>query len=207
MKKLLLPLVLLLVGVGGGVGAGLALQPPTGPGSELAAPCGVLAEGETTEHASAEADEHGEAGGHGEADGHGAPAEGGHGAPAPEASGQGEGGSGGHGGEAGHEYVRLPNQFIVPLVEEGEVAGLMLVSLSLEVAAGTEEEVAPIEPKLRDAFLRVLFDHANTGGFDGVFTASGAMRPLRAALLRAAGEASGGLVTDVLIVEMVREDR
>lgn len=182
MKTLLLPLVLLLLGLGGGVGAGLALAPAEGEeglAAEIAAPCGPGAEGDG--HGEAAGEEHGEA------------------PPAGDAHAEEEAGA--------HNYVKLPNQFIVPLVEDGEVAGLMLMSLSVEVPGGTETEVAPIEPKIRDAFLRVLFDHANTGGFDGVFTAGAAMRPLRAALLRAAEGASGGLVTDVLIVEMVREDR
>lgn len=235
MKKLLLPLVLLALGLGGGVGAGLALAPPKEAAAEAceAPPEGAeVAETAGAGHGEADAAGHGEAashgepaGGHGEAeadgeaDVHGAApceetAEAGHGEEAPkDAHGEapaaaGHGGSG-HGDEVvgGHDYVKLPNQFIVPVMEDGEVAALMLLSLSVEVPAGANDGIASIEPKLRDSFLRVLFDHANTGGFAGMFTASGAMRPLRAALLDAAAAASEGLVTDVLIVDMVREDR
>ncbi len=233
MKKLLLPLALLGLGLGGGVGAGLMLAPPQAEASAEVACAAPAAEagaghGEDAAGGHGEAADHGApAEGHGEADAHGnaqgaAPCEGAaqdaHGdeAHGEASSAHGETGHGetGHGeaghGEApagGHDYVKLPNQFIVPVVEGGEVAALMLMSLSVEVPAGAKDGIAPIEPKLRDSFLQVLFDHANTGGFAGMFTASSAMRPLRAALVQAAEAASEGLVTDVLIVDMVREDR
>ena len=68
------------------------------------------------------------------------------------------------------EYVKLNNQFVVPVVEDGRVAAMVVLSLSLEVEAGNTEAVYQREPKLRDAFLQVLFDHANVGGFCGSFT-------------------------------------
>lgn len=40
MKKLILPLILLLIGVGGGVGAGLMLMPPADDEMMTANPCG-----------------------------------------------------------------------------------------------------------------------------------------------------------------------
>ena len=43
-----------------------------------------------------------------------------------------------------------------------------------------------MEPKLRDVFLQVLFDHANMGGFRGAFTRSDVLEPLRTALREAA---------------------
>jgi hypothetical protein len=74
------------------------------------------------------------------------------------------------------------------------------------VPLGQKEQTFAVEPKLRDAFLQVLFDHANTGGFDGVFTATNVMRSLRAALLDAAGTAVPDLVRDVLILDIQRQD-
>jgi flagellar FliL protein len=104
------------------------------------------------------------------------------------------------------DYVRLSNQFVVPVMRDGAVAALVLLSLSVETASGQEEAVRAIEPKLRDTLLQVLFDHANAGGFEGVFTAASAMRGLRAALSAAAREQGGGLVTDVLVTDLVRQD-
>ncbi len=113
----------------------------------------------------------------------------------------------GEGDAAGlREYVKLNNQFIVPVVEDGVVRSLVILSVSLEVASGTSQDVYAVEPKLRDSFLQVLFDHANAGGFEGAFTNANNMEILRVALFEAAGKALGPKVSDVLIVDIVRQD-
>jgi flagellar basal body-associated protein FliL len=104
------------------------------------------------------------------------------------------------------DYVKLNNQFVVPIVERGSVVSLVVLSLSLEVAQGSSEQVYAREPKVRDAFLQVLFDHANSGGFQGNFTDSANMVILRTALREVAIEVLGDLVTDVLIADYTRQD-
>ena len=126
-----------------------------------------------------------------------------------EASADAHAGAGGHGddGEVSlHDYVKLNNQFVVPVVEHGDVAALVILSISLEVAPGNTEAVYVREPKLRDVFLQVLFDHANAGGFGGAFTQSNNMDVLRSSLLEVARKTMGAAVTDVLIVDIVRQD-
>lgn len=105
-----------------------------------------------------------------------------------------------------HEYVKLHNQFIVPVVLDTSVSSLVLISLSLEVGVGQKESVFSREPKLRDAFLQVMFDHANLGGFEGAFTNSGNLDVLRSALLEVAHDAMGELITDILITDIARQD-
>lgn len=104
------------------------------------------------------------------------------------------------------EYAKLNNQFIIPVLEDGVVASLVVLSLSLEVAAGSTELVHQHEPKLRDVFLQVLFSHANSGGFRGSFTDSTNLVPLRSALLEAARTVLPDQVRDVLIGDIVRQD-
>lgn len=104
------------------------------------------------------------------------------------------------------EYVKLTNQFVVPILSGGEVVSLVILSLSIEVQPGHGEEIYAREPKLRDAFLQVLFDHANAGGFSGDFTEGAALAPLRQALREAAFAVLGPMVTDVLIADIVRQD-
>lgn len=104
------------------------------------------------------------------------------------------------------EFVKLNNQFVIPDIEGGRVAAMVVLSLSLEVNIGSREGVYAVEPKLRDAFLQVLFDHANAGGFQGAFTDSGTMSNLRNALLEVAKKSAGDFVSDVLIVDIVRQD-
>jgi flagellar protein FliL len=170
--KLILPLILLLVGTGGGIAAGLFLMPaPEDPvEAGLTDPCGPLPEGGDAEAVAGEATE-----------------------TEP-------------GAPTGTEFARLNNQFVVPVVTDEQVQALVVVSLSVEVPLGSQTMVFDQEPKLRDAFLQVLFDHANLGGFDGQFTATSNMRNLRTALRNAAREAIGDQVLDVLILELVRQD-
>lgn len=104
------------------------------------------------------------------------------------------------------DYVKLNNQFVVPIVESGRVSALVVMSLNLEVAAGQAEEIYQLEPKIRDGLLQVMFDHANTGGFSGDFTKASRMNVLRTALKEAAQKMLGSTVSDVLIIDVVRQD-
>lgn len=111
-----------------------------------------------------------------------------------------------HEGAATREYVKLNNQFVIPVVESGDVSSLVIMSLSLEVKLGNTEKVYAIEPKIRDAFLQVLFDHANSGGFRGAFTEAANMDQLRRALFETAQKILGDTATNVLISDIVRQD-
>lgn len=105
------------------------------------------------------------------------------------------------------EYVQLSNQFVVPIVKDRRVVSLVVLALSLEVPDGQKDSVSQKEPKLRDSFLQVLFDHANVGGFDGAFTDVANLSVLRDAL-RDVGQRDMGkdIVQDVLILEIARQD-
>ncbi|MCF8486558.1 MAG: flagellar basal body-associated FliL family protein [Rhodobacteraceae bacterium] len=104
------------------------------------------------------------------------------------------------------DYVKLSNQFVVPLVEKDRITAMVILTLSLEVKQGTSEQVYAREPKLRDAFLQLLFDHANTGGFRGSFTDAANLVILREGLREIAQKLLGDSVTDVLITDIVRQD-
>jgi len=104
------------------------------------------------------------------------------------------------------EYVKMHNQFVIPVVKDGKMAALVVLSISIEVAPGGKEATFQREPKLRDAFNQVLFDHANAGGFEGVFTNSNNMTLLRDSLYEIARKVAGPVVKDVLIAEIVRQD-
>lgn len=165
MKRLILPVLLAVLGLGGGVGAGLALRPPPKETQDKAAAldCAVP---ESAAHLAA--------------------------APADDS--------------AQHDFVKLNNQFVVPVVADGRVGSLVVLSITLEVLAGQSEAIYEREPKLRDQFLQVLFDHANAGGFSGAFTATARMTSLRTALREVARQELGRSLVDVLILDIVRQD-
>jgi hypothetical protein len=180
MLRLLLPVVLGLVGAAAGIGVGLYLKPPPEEAAAeehaAAAPCGDPAAPDAPADA-AHAAEAGHAGG----DDHDA---------APGTS----------------EFVKLNNQFVVPVMEDGRIVSLVVLSLSLETPVGGREIVFQREPKLRDAFLQVLFDHANSGGFSGAFTGGDRIEMLRRALRSAAQMALGPTAIDVLVTDIARQD-
>lgn len=105
-----------------------------------------------------------------------------------------------------YDYVKLNNQFVVPIIRDGKVSALVVLTLSLEIEAGDTSFIYEKEPKLRDAFLDVLFDHANAGGFDGTFTAAQKIEILRKALSEVARKVMGPQVKSVLIADLVRQD-
>ncbi|MCZ4352897.1 flagellar basal body-associated FliL family protein [Roseovarius aestuarii] len=175
MKKLL-PLILALVGIGGGVGAGLAMRP------ESSQP--IAAEPDATVGASAIA------GDHAKKDTQQAKAS----AHADENSAE------------TIEFIKLNNQFVVPVVKGDKVETLVVMSLSIELKAGNADMIYRREPKLRDSFLQVLFDHANMGGFRGEFTNTDNLDVLRSGLLEVAQGVVGDVVTGVLITDLARQD-
>jgi hypothetical protein len=189
MKKLL-PIILLLMGGGGGVAAGFFLRPPP-PEPEMMAET-HCAEGDMECEASAS-----EGLGDGEV-----MADAGH---APESASEGGGEEPAAESGGGPEYVALQRQMIVPIVSDDQVISLVVLSLSIEVEAGFTNDVYDREPKLRDAFLQVLFRHANTGGFSGDFTSGEKMADLRRALNSAAAQVLGPVAIQVLVTDILRQ--
>lgn len=107
---------------------------------------------------------------------------------------------------SGTEFIKLNNQFVIPIVDRDMISAMVVMSLNVEITEGTAQQVYAREPKLRDAFLQVLFDHANMGGFAGEFTSSNNMDVLRVALTEVAQRVLGDLAHGVLITGVARQD-
>lgn len=103
-------------------------------------------------------------------------------------------------------FVKMNNQFVVPVVDETRVKSLVVLSISLKVAEESSEVVYDREPLLRDVFLQVLFDHAYLDGFGGVYTEYSKMNLLKSSLLKAAQGVIGKEVQRILITDIVRQD-
>lgn len=104
------------------------------------------------------------------------------------------------------DYIELNKQFIVPVVTEDTVNALVIMSLGVAVSEGEKDNVLKSEPKLRDALLQVLFDHANTGGFRGRFTDGTKLDVLRVALTEAAQSVVGDGIGGVIITSIARQE-
>lgn len=149
----LIPIFLILLGVGLGTGAGFYLRPAPelAPDAEDVVQAPVLAEGENL------------------------------------------------------TTLEFDNQFMVPLVVEGRITAMVVLKLALEFPETQRATVTAHIPRLRDGVLQVLFDHANSSGFDGMFTDHDKMGPLRRALLEAAQHLLGReVVSAVLITDILR---
>lgn len=107
---------------------------------------------------------------------------------------------------ANTETLRLPGQFVVPILEDGRVRMMVVMSLALELAEGHTVSLQRQEARLRAVLLQVMFDHANTGGFEGVFTSGEVLLLLRRTLREAARAELGPALHDVLITELLRQE-
>ncbi|SFY40813.1 hypothetical protein SAMN04244548_04234 [Paracoccus pantotrophus] len=121
--------------------------------------------------------------------------------PAPDHGGEDSGGEATDTG-ASLDWFAFPNQFFVPILRNGTPSAIMILSLSVEMPASARAEIEAQEHRLRDALLNALMIEANTGGFDGNFTAEPAMQRLRAALLAAGRKAAGPNVRRILIEDI-----
>lgn len=158
----LIPVIIMLVGLGAGVGAGFVLKPAAEEGDAAAE---GAQSGEGTDEKAAEAES-----------------------------------------ETPPEFVKLNNQFVVPVMDNGRIVSMVLLSLSLEVTTGSTPATFAMEPKLRDEFLQVLFDHANAGGFRGSFTDAANLVTLRRALTEVGKRVLADKLVDVLITDIARQD-
>ncbi len=179
MKKLL-PVLIGLLGLAAGVGAGLALKPTPPAAMAEACPAAPAAEG--------------------------AAAAGGEASPcAADPFSPGKPAEKKKSAELA--YVTMDKPFVVPVFAGEKVAAMVVVSLSVETETESAHAIEDVKPQLRDGFLKVMFRHANSGGFDGSFTTGRKIEDLKSALLASAHEVVPDIpVDEVLITEIARQD-
>lgn len=183
MKKLLLPIVLAVLGLGGGLAGGQMLRPPPveedqGDGlNEAAEP---TAETEAERLARIERD----------LEGYERPER----TETPAID------------DVGIVYHKLDKQFIVPVIAQGRVQSLMVISIALRITEGYGTTVFDHEPKLRDEFLQTLFIHGQSEGFATIFQKPHVLADLRDSLLQAAKRVLGDVAHEVLLTNIVRKD-
>lgn len=116
-------------------------------------------------------------------------------------------GAGQQGGAEGErDYVKIGRQLIIPVVKDGETQAMMLFDLALDVPRTMTERTYAAEPRLRDAFLRELFEMSYTGAFSSTYTDERVVEELRDKLLDAARRLLGDSVAQVLILDIMRQE-
>nr|WP_246399662.1 flagellar basal body-associated FliL family protein [Amaricoccus macauensis] len=174
----MVPVLIAVLGLGVGIGGGMALKPvPEAMADVCVAPVGDVAEDDAAACAAPDAF-------------------------APEVA------EAGSGKAAEVSYVPIEKPFVVPIFAGNKTVAMVVMSVSIAAEgpkAATEFEA--VEPRLRDSFLKVMFRHANSGGFDGSYTTGRKIEDLKSALLGAAREVVPGAPVDaVLITEIARQE-
>ena len=103
-------------------------------------------------------------------------------------------------------FVKVGRQTIIPVLDGGETRALMLFELAVDVPADSANIVHEMEPRLRDAFLRELFQMSYTGAFLTEFTDDKVIDELRRNLTRAARRYVGEDAREVLILDVMRQE-
>ena len=103
-------------------------------------------------------------------------------------------------------FVKIGRQTIVPVVNDGETQALMLFELAVDVPATNVDRVHEMEPRLRDAFLRELFQMSYTGAFLENFTENRIIEELRHNLTLAARKYLEDKQAEVLILDVMRQE-
>ena len=103
-------------------------------------------------------------------------------------------------------YVKVGRQTIIPVLDGTETRALMLFELAVDVPASSANIVHEMEPRLKDAFLRELFQMSYTGAFLTNFTDDRVIEELRRNLTRAARKHVGDIAREVLILDMMRQE-
>lgn len=104
------------------------------------------------------------------------------------------------------DFLKLDGQFLIPLIDDKAVRSMVAMTLELEIELGSKDGLYSKAPKLRDAFLQIMFDHANAGGFSGRFTDSSNMDILKTALLETGKFITNDQVISILITDIARQD-
>lgn len=104
------------------------------------------------------------------------------------------------------EIVKLPNQFVVPVILNNRVRSMMILTVAVEVEPSQADFVRTREPKLRDTFLDELFNLAAIGGFKDEIISRQTLDIVRTALTERARKTLGLRQVSVLVTDMARQD-
>ncbi|MFN7054799.1 flagellar basal body-associated FliL family protein [Hyphomonas sp.] len=110
------------------------------------------------------------------------------------------------GGSSGSSYYRFSREFVVPLIENGRVASLVILNISLEVDSAISGSLFSKEPALRDNIMTTLIALSNDGRTFESITNVENYESLRAMVLMNLKKVQPTGINNVLILDMARQD-
>jgi flagellar basal body-associated protein FliL len=193
MKHIITALIAIACIVAGGVGGHFLRSGSAKPAGE--------AHGEEKagkDHGKEKADSHGKsekADAHGKADSHGKDT---------------KAKSGGHGKEAAGAsqtiYYKFSREFVVPVIRNNHVNSLVILHLSLEADSSISQKLFEMEPKLRDNIMTTLITISNDGRTFENLTDVESYESMRSLILMNLKTVVPSGISNVLIMDMARQD-
>lgn len=107
----------------------------------------------------------------------------------------------------GPSYLKFKRQFVVPVMNGGEIEALVIMNLNYELDSDAPENIYTYEPKLRDAIMRELLSLSDQEIFGENLTTPQSYEMLRSTLLRAGKQVVPEGIRDVLILDLARQDQ
>ncbi len=104
-------------------------------------------------------------------------------------------------------YLKFKRQFVVPVMTHGKIDALVIMNLNLELNENAPENAYSLEPKLRDAITRELLALSNAGVFGENLTSSESYETVRSTLLSACEAILPKGIKDILILDIARQEQ
>ena len=103
-------------------------------------------------------------------------------------------------------YYKFTREFVVPIIRDGRVSSLVILNLNLEADASIERELFDMEPKLRDNIMTTLITLSNDGTTFESMTSVKNYESIRSLVLQNLGSVVKEGITNVLIVDLAKQD-
>lgn len=104
-------------------------------------------------------------------------------------------------------YLKFKRQFVVPVMKEGKIDALIIMNLNYELNSDAPENVYTYEPKLRDAIMRELLGLSRDGVFGEGLTSADSYEKIRNRLLGAGQAIIPEGIRGVLILDIARQEQ
>lgn len=104
------------------------------------------------------------------------------------------------------QYLKFKRQFVVPVMLDGRIDALVIMNLNLVLGSDAPANAYSLEPKLRDALTRELLNLSNQGVFGEGLTSAKNYEVVRKTLLSASQSVMPDGVKDILILDIARQE-
>jgi len=103
-------------------------------------------------------------------------------------------------------YYKFSREFIIPLMDDSEIKSLVILNINLEFDVEKSPSLFAIEPKLRDNIMTTLIELSNDGVTLDKIGNIESYETVRSMVLKNLQEVIGEGITNVLIVDMAKQD-